>query len=270
MAFHLRKISKRIYIVLACLTILIALNICTNTFPLNVFNDSTISANSMKVLTWNVKCHDENYAHNQKFIAENILSENPDIVFLCEFALSKSEQIDSLLTPTYNRYYISGTNGVFYSKCRIEELREVNHQYQTGKHSLNIIADAIVNNDTLTLVGCHFASSRKDVIGAIANRSQEAKSIASEIDKRKSPIILLGDLNDISGSRTLNILQEVRLKDAWWEKGRGYGSTFHGYGLRLRIDHVMYDAKNLMLSEVTVGETDLSDHNYMTATFSIR
>lgn len=264
---HLRRISKRIYIVLACLTVLIALNIYTQTFPLNAFDHCTANANDIKVLTWNVKCHDENYARNQKLIAENILSENPDIIFLCEFALSKSQQIDSLLTTTYNRYYISGTNGVFYSKYQIEGLREVIHQYQVGKHNLNVIADAIVDNDTLCIIGCHLSSSRKGWTGARARRKEEAKSIANEIKNRNHPIILMGDLNDISGSRTLDILQDVGLKDSWWEKGKGYGSTFHGYGLRLRIDHILYNSGLKLKSIRKIDSKSLSDHDALVAEF---
>ena len=83
------------------------------------------------------------------------------------------------------------------------------------------------------------------------------------------PLIVMGDMNDVSGSTPINRIKKAGLKDAWWEGGCGYGATFHGKGLRLRIDHILYDYKGLELVGVKVIGNDLSDHNALIARFRI-
>ena len=81
---------------------------------------------------------------------------------------------------------------------------------------------------------------------------------------------VMGDMNDVSGSYTINRIKEAGLKDAWWEGGGGYGATFHGKGLRLRIDHILYDYKELELTGVRVIDNNLSDHNALMASFRVK
>ena len=33
--------------------------------------------------------------------------------------------------------------------------------------------------------------------------------------------------------------KKTGMKDAWWEKGSGYGATYHNGWLSLRLDHVL-------------------------------
>ena len=77
-------------------------------------------------------------------------------------------------------------------------------------------------------------------------------------------------MNDVSGSYSINRLKKAGLKDAWWEKGCGYGATFHGNWLRLRIDHVLYEEEKIQLASVRVIESDLSDHYAVIASFCLR
>lgn len=265
------KYCKYAVITTIALCVLSVINLCTHTFPLNLFADKVKShADAIKLLSWNVKCSAEDFSSNQNEIVKCILVENPDIVFLCEIALSRAPILDSIMSSCYSRNYISGTNAVVFSKYSTGIIQEVRYEGLVRKHSLIVMVDVYIGNDTLRVVGCHLSSGRKKPFEARKLRSKEVDAILSVVDTCSHPVVILGDMNDVAGSRTLTKLENNGMKNAWWEKGRGYGSTFHGYGLRLRIDHVMYDAKNLMLSEVTVGETDLSDHDYMTATFSIR
>lgn len=99
-------------------------------------------------------------------------------------------------------------------------------------------------------------------------RELEAEAICNDISKPDAPVIVMGDMNDISNSTCLNLLEDCGLKDAWWLGGFGYGSTFQDGWLRLRIDHVMY-SNQLDLTDVKVVDGDVSDHRPMTASFKI-
>lgn len=101
-------------------------------------------------------------------------------------------------------------------------------------------------------------------------RELETDAIVNSIRTEKYPYIVMGDMNDISGSYTIRNLQRADMKDTWWEKGFGYGCTFHDHGMRLRLDHILYDYKRLELNHVEVLDTDLSDHNAMEAGFMFR
>lgn len=89
------------------------------------------------------------------------------------------------------------------------------------------------------------------------------ESIKKETCKK---IIIIGDMNDINGSYTINKLEDTGLHDAWWEGGFGYGCTFHSYHLYLRLDHILF-SNELKLKKVKVVDSDLSDHNALISTF---
>jgi len=106
-------------------------------------------------------------------------------------------------------------------------------------------------------------------------RDYEAKNVhritKQSVDKG-NPVIVVGDLNDWSGSRCMRSLQglgKYKLKDAWWENGRGFGFTYFGWKLRLRIDHILY-SDGIIVKKVSVLDSDLSDHKPLMATFNIK
>ena len=139
-----------------------------------------------------------------------------------------------------------------------------------GKYARNNIIHIFLPKDTLSIVGCHLSSSRKDFLEGLRHRKQESDSIYKSVIKENHPIIVMGDMNDISGSYTINHLKDAGLKDAWWEGGCGYGATYHDGWLRLRVDHVLFDNKRLELREVKVIDNDLSDHNALIARFNFK
>ena len=103
-------------------------------------------------------------------------------------------------------------------------------------------------------------------------RDYQARNVRRFIDEARAEgktVVLAGDLNDWCGSTTLNTLMgegENALKDAWWEGGNGFGFTYHGWHLRLRLDHILY-SDGLELQDVKVIDSDLSDHRPLKASF---
>ena len=101
-------------------------------------------------------------------------------------------------------------------------------------------------------------------------RDFEARNVRRFVDEARAngnTVIMAGDLNDWCGSDCLETLMGNDLKDAWWEGGRGFGWTYFGWHLRLRIDHILY-SDELQLTDVKVVDSDLSDHKPLKATFS--
>ena len=105
-------------------------------------------------------------------------------------------------------------------------------------------------------------------------RDYQARNVRRFIDEARAEgktVIVAGDLNDWCGSTTLNTLMgggKNALKDAWWEGGNGFGFTYQGWHLRLRLDHILY-SDGLELKDVKVVDSDLSDHRPLVADFVI-
>lgn len=103
-----------------------------------------------------------------------------------------------------------------------------------------------------------------------AFRATEVDTLAQALRDCPNPLIICGDFNDISGSRSLTTLQECRyenthhnrrdrLRDAWWSGGMGFGFTYVDQRLLLRLDHILY-SKEFELQAVEVPEVPFSDH----------
>ena len=255
------------FVLLSCVLI----NYLTELFAFNIPDKVADSKSELSVMCYNVKCSDCLYKENQTEIAKLILKESPDIVFLCEFHRSKSKKLDSIILQSgvYKQYYRSKSNCIFYSKYEIDSIKGIETQTSKGKSAKNNIVHVFYPKGIVTIVGCHLSSSRKDIIGGIRNRALEADSIYEALCEEKSPTIVMGDLNDVSGSYTISRIKDLGLSDAWWEGGLGYGTTFHDGWLRLRLDHILYDKSRFKLNKIKVLESDLSDHNALIASFSL-
>ncbi len=255
----------------AILAILLFLNYETETVPFH-YSKKPSNHSDFSVLCYNVKCSDKDYQRNQIDIAKEIISEAPDVVFLCEFNRSVSKSLNAMMTKMggYECFYRPGANCIFYSKYDIDSLAGIDTGTSKGKKALNNMVHVMTPHGVVTIFGCHLSSSRKDLIGGFRNRVAEADSINKAVFNETSPIIVMGDLNDVSGSYTLNRIKDIELADAWWEGGCGYGTTFHNKWLSLRLDHILYPKDKLNLESVKVIASDLSDHNALIAYFSFK
>lgn len=249
--------------------IIILFNYLAETFPLNVYTNKQNSKCDLTVLCYNVKSSTPSYKFLQVLIARVILKESPDVAYLCEFNLSQSKILDSIMIKEggYRRFYKSGTNCVFYSKFEIDSIHGIDTGTYRKGHHLNNMIHLFLANDTVAVFGCHLSSSRKGIVNAYHQRAKEADSLFYIIKAEPFPVIVMGDLNDFSGSYVIKRLKEAGLKDAWWEGGCGYGATFHDKWLKLRLDHILYNKDKLNLQYVKVIDSDLSDHNAMVAGF---
>lgn len=277
------------------------LNYCTESIPLNLF-PVNIDGLSLRVMTFNIDGSSvETPAHAQGLV-DVILKENADVVCLEEWDTERCAGIKAEIMKHYPHFaYKSNlwgaqSNAIF-SKYELENVHSVWVDTLSAEGSglleakridkdlclylerMIIAADVMVDENPLRIVACHFASNRFSANGYSLDRlrtggiqrtveAEYVRQMADSCVQRKMPIVVCGDMNDFSGSKPLRILQKNGiLHDAWWERGLGLGSTYHGHGwMHFRLDHILH-TDDLRLIDIRVVNQNYSDHDALVAEF---
>lgn len=278
---------------LIAVSLIAALLILNHHFQLCAFNPFGASTEkSLRIMTWNIHVTDPAFKDKQTDIANEIIKQDADIVLINEFSLDVATQLHSQLRENYP--YVTESYGkvlggdILYSRFPIDS----NQKLETPiLHPLAYEFRLKVNEKTVRIVGCHLSSNNYDKDGhhytpkkenkfldlpnyyanyreSKERRTMQAELILDCILSEDLPTIVMGDMNDFSGTSPLNTLQKVGFKDAWWEGGNGFGITFHEDWMHFRLDHILYDA-NWELSSVKVVQSDLSDHRPLVAEFAM-
>lgn len=239
-----------------------------------------------RVMSWNISCSkqtsDEKEVDN---ILEAILNQDADVVFLTEYHEKLYPEIDSVMSAHYE-YKGDIANrrsfGDVYSHVPIDTCMRIG----VSKDSFLFRYDVRCVKGSLPLYCVHMQSNNLVNGGSFYPDSIKGKSgikrylenyrIAAEIRKNQAdlivndisdaPCIVMGDMNDVSGSPALKTLERAGLKNAWWKGGFGYGATLHK-PLPYRIDHIYY-SDGLKLQRIRrVKSHGLSDHDALVADF---
>lgn len=196
----------------------------------------------------------------------------------CKFPIESCEQ---LMVDADDLQYELFRNAIYCKK---------NHD---GKEIMPICRlKVMIGEKVVQLFNCHLLSNNYSVV--IRNLRKKGKSLAHgflpiwrRIDfglKARElqaqiicknielglPTIICGDFNDVSGAPSLRILKKRGFVDAWWKGGLGFGFTFHGLGLRLRLDHILHSPHELNLKKINVPHSEVSDHYPLVSNFSFR
>lgn len=154
-----------------------------------------------------------------------------------------------------------------------------------GKEMMPISSLVIkVGEKILRLVNCHLMSNNFSVVYRNASHNlidfiRLVPSIMKRVDfgysvrklqtevlvsylsnKQEKRIVVCGDFNDVCGSSTINLLNRMGLSDCWWKKGCGFGFTFHGMWMWLRLDHILFSPQTIQINNVKVPHSNFSDH----------
>lgn len=108
----------------------------------------------------------------------------------------------------------------------------------------------------------------KGIETASKQRTLEAETLVDSVAARGRCALIVGDMNDICGSRPLRDLKKTGFKDAWSIAGFGYGATIHK-PLPYRIDHIFFQSGMKLLGIKKVTANGLSDHDALVATFQV-
>ena len=243
----------------------------------------------LKVMTWNVHCSKGADSLRQRKIAEQILTIDADLVLLNEYNQDSCSVTDALLREIYpfteETLSHNDCGDIIYSKRTLSNTGRLYEKVRT-KVIQPIKATTAIRGDSALIVGVHLTSNHYDgnAVGAeFSNDSSflsrykdsqewrcfQAHKTKEAIINLRYPVIIMGDMNDFNCSAPLDTFKGCGLKDAWWEGGNGYGSTYHNGWMRLRIDYIFY-SEELRLESIKVIDTNLSDHNPLVAGFSLK
>lgn len=276
------------------LLLTIVILFCNHHFQLYAFNPySTCMHPTLRIMTWNVHISDPDFKQKQKAIAEEIIKQDADVVLVNEFYLKTSVELDSIVRSAYPFVSEVGANNgcgdILYSRYPIQSSKRIE---KYGFPTLIYEFKLLLNDQTIRLIGCHLISTNNfskghrytiRKVGDITSlpdyydvykkgkerRTQEAGLIRDHLLMEDLPTIVMGDMNDFSGMSPLTTLEDAGLKDAWWERGNGYGATFHEGWMHFRLDHILYDSHWNVVS-VKVVASDLSDHQPLVGVFELR
>lgn len=168
--------------------------------------------------------------------------------------------------------------------------------YTEGKTNFCLFSDLKIGTDTLRVYNLHFQSNHfkpgdyefienvdeenregllkgsKNILRrikkAVRIRAEQAEELALHIAASPHPVVLCGDFNDPPFSYAYQVVRGG-MKDAWCEEGSGFGNTYIGLPIRLRIDYILHSPKLETMWFKTM-ENRLSDHFPIEAGIKIR
>lgn len=275
------------------LIVAVIANNLTETFAINFQSGKCV--NGIRVMTYNMLSDSDymrEHGDNPLELCEMLLNQKADVICLQEYDTIVCGQLKEILGRSYPYFALmpkmSQESAVF-SKLPIKDFKQVD--------------GILVNEVTLDREGknielfvCHLFSNhyddmRKEVGDSLKwherlvyyfkgikhsgeMRTGGAMAVKEKVDlciKKGMPVIVCGDMNDVGGSRPLRILQDDgMLSDAWWEKGFGFGFTYHGHQImRFRLDHILY-TQDFKCCGVKVIRQDFSDHDPLVAVFKLK
>ena len=229
-------------------------NLYSETFALLPNVNQTADSGGIKVLSFNMNATGDDYCKRYEDIVTLLVAMSNDIVLLNENSTPYDDydlKFDSLISRHYpytSKKYFSRDDNVYLSKYPIVG-------YDSIKIDNKVYLPLIkveVQQKILYVVGCHFCSnnyvdsihrieidsvkSKTDLVSYIKaiekgykKRKEQVDELCQNLQSSYSPylknMIIMGDFNDVGGSYTVNKLEELGLKDAWWEGGLGFGGT---------------------------------------------
>lgn len=269
-----RKYLHFLYI--SVIIAVLILNYCFRLYSTNFHKSST---GDISVMCYNIHSSGPNFGTDAPDIAKLIIANNSDFVYLTEYYEVKGDTIDTILRNNYPYAYTKQRWGMnegdaFYSRWEIDSV----FRYNVDGHFCSMCRIQVHKDiDTITLYCCHLSSNNLKLNeGRWASLKEgrllrliEMDTIVNALQREKYPCVIMGDMNDVSGSKPMNKLEGAGFEDAWWNGGWGYGGTFHSGWLNLRIDHVLYD-NHFQLTDIRVLHADYSDHDALAGSFIIK
>lgn len=270
-----------------------------NTFACNL-SDSTKNAKASPVLTvvsYNTMACGQ-FVKKGNPVLDYIVRENPDVVCMQEFAVSKYKEylqmadvkrilkdypyshIEFIIDNKYKQMGIAT-----FSKFPI--VNKVNLNIES-RFNMAIYSDIAVNGDMVRVYNCHLESNKltegdvkmqsdlmkdfdtkragvyaelvsKKLAEAYRLRASQAHQIAASLGESAYPVLLCGDFNDVPVSYAYHTIRGERLKDAFIENSWGFGLTFQKSLMNVRIDYIMHD-DDFVAGDFHVDKSKFSDH----------
>ncbi len=246
---------------------------------------------------------------SRQLILNQLQEINPDVLCLQEFYNNSEEveyfNIDTVSATLNTKYYhveftaIAKKRDHFgiatFSKYPIINKGKI--IFNTRSNNICIYTDIVIEKDTVRIYNMHLQSisfSEKDYTfindlqddgdakdelessktilrrlkRAFVKRAEQAELVSASIKSCPYKIVLCGDFNDTPASYAYNLISE-NLKDAFIEKGTGFGRTYAGKFPQFRIDYIMH-SRDFKCTQFTRNEETFTDHYPITAYLHLR
>nr|WP_314494713.1 endonuclease/exonuclease/phosphatase family protein [uncultured Chryseobacterium sp.] len=248
---------------------------------INYSTENKETAN-LKIVSLNVKGGKLGVENIKKFIDQ----QNADIVFLQEDA-DNDYQFKNL-KKDYSSPIVST-----YSKYRTILHKELfEGMYNEEFNAYSELSDIEINGKTYRIINTYLqpfkfeksmvrlnGNSQEDeqkvkdivkrLIPTFKMHQEQVDIIRKNIDESPYPVILAGDLNSVPNSYEYYHLGNG-LKDAFFEVGKGSGTSFHDYKFPIRIDFIFTSPSIIPVTYDVDRSVKLSDHFPVVATFKIK
>lgn len=176
-----------------------------------------------------------------------------------------------------------------FSKFPIVSHREKPTEQQNGL----MYVDLLIGKDTVRVIGVHLYSMslrlstlirQKEIAGikretkgtfsriknGFTSRILEVNLLEEWVNESPYPVIVCGDFNETPYSYFYGRTRRL-LKNAFEEKGEGFGFTYNKIPWFIRIDNQFYDDRKLTLYDFkTWKNIKYSDHNPSIGTYSVK
>lgn len=161
--------------------------------------------------------------------------------------------------------FINSYNGAIFADIQLPTGKPI-RVYCMHLQSIQLGADSeeVLKRDNLLHLRDEKTREKYKRIGsklhrAFLMRTEQVEMLAAHIRQSPYPVILAGDLNDTPLSYAYKRICNTGLRDSFWERGIGTGSTYAGSLPFLRIDYI-FAGKGLKIYSHQVLPKALSDH----------
>lgn len=257
-----------------------------------------VEGTQFRLMSFNAKLFRESETY-EKFSRETIdwvTKDSSDIKCIQEFSYNpdnpKLDVLQMLKDRGYYHYNFQidqkhNPGLAIFSKYPIVSRGIVNPE-NTSVNNM-IYADVTIGPDTVRIYNVHLKSMRfelerykesdrlrstmKIVInklryGAI-DRAYEIRKLLSHVDQCMHPVVICGDFNETPYSYNYFTMKS-KFNNSFEEVGKGFGFTFHGQPMKLRIDHHFYNDKIEVAGYWLDHSMEVSDHYPSRALYSIK
>jgi endonuclease/exonuclease/phosphatase family metal-dependent hydrolase len=261
------------------------------------FNESTYSPNDIRICTFNTNVQGVyDNGNTSKELDEYLKEKEYDVVVLLEW-LNKKGSVSSEAYP--NQQFVrleSKQNRYDYglklvSKHKIINWERIKYDHFTNNMAVyfdidvdgtiirfmatHLQSNGVSSQDYHTLVNVEVGDEYKNYAlnfakrlkKLIIRRSNQTRTILETIEDSPYPVIILGDFNDTPQSFTYQTLKKGR-KDAFVEKGNGWGATYLKPFPIMRIDYILHDEELTCTSYKCISNIK-SDHALLEASFKL-
>lgn len=234
---------------------------------INFFNKSVINAptnQTYKIMTYSKMGRN----HNINAVAEVVLNEKPDVLFMQEIDEQETANLTKLLSNIYDGapvfYFTDELNGLILSRYKVTSLRK--------KGDFSQAAEIEFPENSARVWNVHLQKS----FGNTDLQYQMVDQLAEQISTVNDPVIVAGDFNATVLNYPYKKINQ-HLENAFENAGSGFGFTFPSAARRMgtfapfmRIDHIFYSSQFDVHQSYVVEQSGDSDHFPVVAMLSLK